>query len=79
MIYYYSPSCGSCKDYMETVDKLSKAFNIDCQKENIDEVRPVHKVEGIPCIILEANGVEVYRSLGNIHFQQAYKDMKDYI
>lgn len=79
LIYYYSPSCGSCKAYEETVDKLSTAFKITSQKRNIDVEKPQHKLEGIPTLILENNGVEIYRSLGNVSFQQVYKDMKDFI
>lgn len=79
LIYIYSPSCGSCKRYEGVVDKLSTAFKIDCEKQNIDVIKPSYKIEGIPCIILENNGVELYRSLGNIEFQQVYKDMKDFI
>ena len=79
LLYFYSPSCGSCKAYEDVVDKLSTAFKIDCEKQNIDNVRPRHKIEGVPCIILENNGVEIYRSLGNVKFQQVYKDRKDFV
>ena len=79
LIYYYSPSCGSCKAYEEVVDKLSTAFKITSQKRNIDVEKAQHKLEGIPTLILENNGVEIYRSLGNVSFQQVYKDMKDFI
>ena len=79
LYFYYSPSCGSCKAYEEVVDKLTTAFKITSQKQNIDEVRPEHKLEGIPTLILENNGVEIYRSVGNIKFQQLYKDMKDFV
>ena len=38
LLYFYSPSCGSCKAYEDVVDKLSTAFKIDCEKQNIDNV-----------------------------------------
>ena len=79
LIYYYSPSCGSCKAYEETVDKLSTAFKITSQKRNIDVEKAQHKLEGIPTLILENNGVEIWRSIGNVPFQQVYKDLKDYV
>lgn len=79
LIYYYSDSCGACKDYLDVVDKLSKVFNLTLQKQNIDEIKPQYKLEGIPTLILENNGVEIWRSLGNISFQQVYKDLKDYV
>ena len=79
LIYYYSPSCGSCKAYEDVVDKLSKAFNLTLQKQNIEEIKPQHKLQGIPTLILENNGVEIWRSIGNVPFQHVYKDLKDYV
>lgn len=79
LIYYYSDSCGSCKDYSDVVDRLSTALRIEAQKRDIGIEKPQHKLQGIPTLILENNGVEIYRSLGNASFQQVYKDMKDYI
>lgn len=79
LIFYYSPNCGSCKDYFDVVDKLSKAFNLTLQKQNIDEIKPQHKLQGIPTLILENNGVEIWRSIGNVPFQHVYKDLKDYV
>ena len=79
LLFFYSPSCGACKDYLDVVDRLSTAFKISCQKQNIDEMKPQYKLKGIPTLILENNGVEIYRSIGNIPFQQVYKDLKDYV
>ena len=79
LLYFYSDSCGACKAYMDVVDRLATAFKITLQKQNIDDIKPQHKLEGIPTLILENNGVEIYRSIGNIPFQQVYKDLKDYI
>ena len=79
LIYYYSPSCGSCKAYEDVVDKLSTAFKITLQKENIDVIKPQYELQGIPTLILENNGVEIWRSIGNVPFQQVYKDLKDYV
>ena len=79
LLYFYSDSCGACKAYMDVADKLSTAFKITLQKQNIDDIKPQHKLEGIPTLILENNGVEIWRSIGNVPFQQVYKDMKDYI
>ena len=79
IIFYYSPSCGSCKDYEATVDKLSTALKIEAEKQNIDETRPSYKIEGIPCVILERNGIDLYKSLGNVPFGQLYKNVKEYV
>lgn len=79
LIYYYSDNCGSCRDYEETVDKLSTALDITLEKRNIDEIKPSHKLDGIPTLVLEKNNVEIWRSIGNVPFQQVYKDLKDYV
>lgn len=79
LYYFYSPSCGSCKRYEEVVDKLATVFKLECEKQNIDVCKTGFKLDGIPTIILENNGVEIFRSVGNISFQQVYKDMKDFI
>ena len=79
LLYFYSSNCGACKDYEGVADKLSKAFKITLQKQNIDEIKPQYKLDGIPTIILENNDVEIWRSVGNISFQQVYKDIKDFV
>lgn len=79
LLYFYSDSCGACKDYFDVVDKLSKALRLSLQKQNIDEIKPQYKLDGIPTMILTNNGVEIWRSVGNISFQQVYKDIKDYV
>jgi hypothetical protein len=79
LILYYNDNCGACRDYLSVADKLSKAFKITLQKQNIDEIKPQYELQGIPTLILENNGVEIWRSIGNVPFQQVYKDLKDYV
>lgn len=79
LLFFYNENCGACKDYLSVVDKLSKAFKITLEKQNIDVIKPQIKLDGIPTLILTNNGVEVWRSLGNQPFQQVYKDLKDYV
>lgn len=79
LIIFYNENCGACKDYLSVADKLSTAFKITLQKQNIDVTKPQYKLEGIPTLILENNGVEIWRSIGNVPFQQVYKDLKDYV
>jgi len=79
ILFYYSDSCRLCKDYEETVEKLSKALNISLEKQNIDGIKPKYKLNGVPTVILENNDVEIYRSLGNVDFQHLYKEVKEYI
>lgn len=79
LLFYYSPNCGSCKDYLSVADKLSTAFNLTLQKQNIEEIKPQYKLQGVPTLILENNGVEIWRSIGNVPFQQVYKDLMEYV
>lgn len=79
LIIYYNENCGACRNYLPVADKLSKAFDLTLQKQNIDVIKPQYKLEGIPTLILENNGVEIWRSIGNVPFQQIYKDLKDYV
>lgn len=76
---YYNDSCAACKDYLGVADKLSKAFGLTLEKQNIDVIKPQIKLDGIPTLILTNNDVEIWRSLGNQPFQQVYKDLKDYV
>ena len=77
--YYYSPTCKACKDYLDSVEKVCKALRIELEKHSINGYKPQHKIDGVPCVILENNGVELYRSLGNLPFQHLYKDIKSFI
>ena len=79
LLFFYNENCGACRNYLSVVDKLSKAFDISLEKRNIDVIKPQYKLEGIPTLILENNGVEIWRSIGNVPFQQVYKDLKDYV
>ena len=79
LILFYNDSCGACRDYLDVVDRLATAFKLTLQKQNIDVIKPQYKLEGIPTLILENNGVEIWRSIGNVPFQQIYKDLKDYV
>ena len=79
LLFYYSPNCGSCKDYSDVADKLSTVFNLTLQKQNIEEIKPQYKLQGVPTLILENNGVEIWRSIGNVPFQQVYKDLMEYV
>lgn len=79
LILYYNDNCGACRDYLGVADKLSTAFKITLQKQNIDVIKPQYELQGIPTLILENNGVEIWRSIGNVPFQQVYKDLKDYV
>jgi thioredoxin 1 len=75
LIIFYSDSCGACKDYLDVADKLARAFNLTLQKQNIDVVIPSYKLSGIPTIILEKDGVEIYRSVGNLPYDLLLKDV----
>ena len=80
LLYYYSDSCGSCKGYSTTVDKLATELKITPHKQNIDEIKPLYKLDGIPTIILtDDDGNEIWRSLGNLPYDYLITEINQYI
>lgn len=80
LYYYYSDSCGSCKGYSTTVDKLSTELKITPQKQNIDEIKPLYKLDGIPTIILtDDDNNEIWRSVGNVAYNYLITAINQYI
>lgn len=75
LIYYYSDSCGSCKDYSSTADKLATELKITSQKRNIKDGTS-HKLDGVPTIILEDDSGVVYKSVGNLPFEYLISDVR---
>jgi glutaredoxin-related protein len=68
LYFYYSNSCGSCKDYEEVVDRLSIALKTEAEKRNI-KGELGHNIKGVPAIILEDNnGNVIYESVGNLPY-----------
>lgn len=77
LIYYYSDSCSSCKGYSTTVDRLATELKITVQKQNIDEIQPSYKLDGIPTIILtDDDNNEIWRSVGNLPYEYLITDVK---
>jgi len=74
IIYYYSDSCSSCKDYEKVVDKLSTELKIKAQKRNIKDGMQ-HQIKGVPTIILEDDGV-IYESVGNLPYDLLLEDIR---
>lgn len=80
LYYFYSDSCGSCKGYSTTVDKLATELKITPQKQNIDEIKPLYKLDGIPTIILtDDDGNEIWRSVGNVAYNYVITEINQYI
>ena len=78
IVYYYNDTCGCCKGYEEVVEQLGKTLEFEVKKINLNKEKPSHQINGIPTVILEQNGVELYRSMGNVKLGQLYKDIKDF-
>jgi thiol-disulfide isomerase/thioredoxin len=77
LIYYYNNHCGSCKGYETEVDKLATELKLTPQKQNIDEIKPIFTLRGIPTIILtDDDDNEIWRSLGNIPYEHLITDVK---
>ena len=74
--YYYSNSCGSCEGYGDVVDKLSTALGICCQKANVDEIEPQHKLRGVPTVIIAEGDDVIYSSVGNFPYEYLLEDVR---
>lgn len=80
LIYYYSDNCTCCKDYQDVVDKISNELQIDTSYINIDKGITRHHLEGIPTLVIENdNSTVIYKSVGNLPFNQIIKDIKNAI
>lgn len=80
LLYFYSNNCGSCKGYSTTVDKLATELKLTPHKQNIDEIKPLYKLDGIPTIILtDDDGNEIWRSVGNVAYNYLITAINQYI
>lgn len=76
IIYFYSPSCGSCRDYEVVVDKLSTELKITAQKQNIEDGSK-YQLKGVPTIIIEDDMEnKVYENVGNLSYEHLLNDIK---
>lgn len=78
LIYYYSDSCGACKDYSNVVDRLSTELKITLQRRNIKDGTS-HKLKGVPTVILEDGGEVKYQSVGNLSYEHLLEEVRKYI
>ena len=79
IIYYYNDNCSCCQDYYKFVDRLSTELKISCEKQNVGQIRPLYKLDGVPTVILEDNGKEVARSIGNLPYGLLKKEFEKYV
>jgi thiol-disulfide isomerase/thioredoxin len=79
LVYFFNDSCGCCKGYEDVVDKLSTELKLSCYKQNIDEVEASYRINGIPTLILEDNGVEIFRNVGNLPYQRLIELVREYV
>ena len=77
-IYYYSNGCGCCKGYREVVERVCERFNLVMEPINIDNERVEVELRGVPTLILtDDEGIERYRSIGNLREQYLLKAMEE--
>lgn len=68
VLYFSAPWCGPCKMFGPAFDETVAEFDdIDVKKINIDielEAAKKYEVMSIPTVILEKNGVALFRTKG---------------
>lgn len=79
ILYFYSNSCGSCKDYERVVDRLSTELNIEAEKRNIEVMDSSFNLTGVPTLLLIKDNEEIYRSVGNLPYEYLLKAVNNAI
>jgi thioredoxin 1 len=68
VLYFSAPWCGPCKMFGPAFDEVVAEFtDIDVKKINIDEdleASRKYEVMSIPTVVLEKDGVQVFRTKG---------------
>ena len=68
VLYFSAPWCGPCRMFGPAFDETLAEFdNIDVQKINIDdevELAIKYEIMSIPTVILEKDGVELFKHKG---------------
>jgi len=76
--YYYSNGCGCCKGYREVVERVCEAMSIPMTPIDIDATKVDVELRGVPTLILtDDEGIERYRSIGNLKEQYLLKAMEE--
>ena len=77
-IYYYSNGCGCCKDYQEVVERACEAMSIPMEPIDIDVTKVDVELRGVPTVIVyDDEGIERYRSIGNLRERYLLKAMEE--
>jgi len=68
VLYFSAPWCGPCRMFGPAFDETLAEFdNVDVQKINIDdevELAIKYEIMSIPTVILEKDGVELFKHKG---------------
>jgi thioredoxin 1 len=68
VLYFSAPWCGPCRMFGPAFDETVAEFdNVDVQKINIDdevELAIKYEIMSIPTVILEKDGVELFKHKG---------------
>ena len=77
LIYFYSDSCSSCRDYIKTVQHLSLLFHFDDFKSvNIDDGPVAYDLRGVPTVIIESDRGVVFELTGSYPLSYLRKYVK---
>ena len=80
LYFYYSDSCSCCKNYKDTVDKITQELKIDASYIDIATGIPTHHLDGVPTIAInDSNGNTIYKHVGNLPYDSIIKKIKEAI
>lgn len=80
LYFYYSDSCSCCKNYKETVDKITQELKMDASYIDIATGIPTHHLDGVPTIAInDSQGKTIYKHVGNLPYDSIIKDIKEAI
>ena len=76
LYYYYSDNCKCCDGYSKVVDKLCVELGIIPEMVNIDNMKASHDLSGVPSVVLTNRGVVIYKSVGNLKYDNLIVEVK---
>lgn len=75
--YYYSNTCGCCKNYISVVKRISDEYNFQLEEIDYNKEKNINII-GLPTVILyDDNNVEIYRHSGNLPYKFFKNNIKE--